>query len=205
MIIFGRNAATNELSVSFRKRDKYGTVYAVIREGDAMKYTKYIKHSGGFSLIELLVVIAVIAILASLLVPALMNARKRGVQMDCVNNLKQIGSALHMYAIDYQEDFPTNGVAGNGKVSLQILKTIGYISNPQVYVCLAGDGIPDPAAGIANTDYRYDQTLSERSPADSSIVNDDTATAHLPPKSVNVLYVDGHVEQQGILPLNTTE
>src|SRR5437867_5310287 len=51
----------------------------------------------GFTLIELLVVIAIIAVLIALLLPAVQAAREAARRAQCVNNLKQIGIALHNY------------------------------------------------------------------------------------------------------------
>jgi len=66
----------------------------------------YNKKTNAFTLIELLVVIAIIGILAAMLLPALNTARERARSALCVTNLRQIGTAITMYADDHDDYYP---------------------------------------------------------------------------------------------------
>lgn len=59
-----------------------------------------------FTLIELLVVLAIVAILASLLLPALNNARMKAKELSCLSNLKQTSMSMFLYGGDYNEILP---------------------------------------------------------------------------------------------------
>lgn len=105
------------------------------------------KKSRGFTLIELLVVIAIIAILAGMLLPALQQAREKARRINCTSNLKQIGTAMKMYAGSYSERLPgiparqggnvgINAIAvGSGQNCLEILRSNDFLTDTAVFVC----------------------------------------------------------------------
>jgi prepilin-type N-terminal cleavage/methylation domain-containing protein len=66
-----------------------------------------------FTLIELLVVVAIIAVLASLLLPALSQARAYAKLSSCLGNLRQVGVSSHNYADDFDGAFPLSTVGSN--------------------------------------------------------------------------------------------
>jgi len=71
------------------------------------------RNREGFTLIELLVVIAIIAILAAILFPVFARARRAAMKTSCLNNLKQLGTAVNMYTSDWDDRFPL--VSGPGR------------------------------------------------------------------------------------------
>jgi prepilin-type N-terminal cleavage/methylation domain-containing protein len=109
----------------------------------------------GFTLIELLVVIAIIAILAALLFPVFAQVREKGRQTSCLSNLKQLGTAMLMYASDHDGAFPV--VLGRQPGQTRAYEW-SWLQRIEPYVKNLGV-FTDPSVSSRSTDWRQNDEI----------------------------------------------
>ncbi|MBA2116652.1 DUF1559 domain-containing protein [Bremerella alba] len=135
-----------------------------------MSYIRNKKH--GFTLVELLVVIAIIGVLIALLLPAVQQAREAARRMQCSNNMKQVGLALHTYHDTFQK-FPRG-----------------------TYACCYGTWqvaiLPQIEQGNLWENYNMAERYSHASNQDVTTLRIDTLTC--PSDTPNAPYVSGGIE-----------
>ena len=128
------------------------------------------RSSPGFTLIELLVVIAIIAVLIALLLPAVQSAREAARRAQCVNNMKQIGLAMHNYLSSYGSLPPGENGCCHGTWTVFILSWVEQ--NPLFNAWNQSDDNTDSASilsygGPANTTVSRNRLSAYTCPSDT--------------------------------------
>lgn len=122
-----------------------------------MRGSPHRSRSTGFTLIELLVVIAIIAILAAILFPVFAQAREKARAISCASNLKNLGTAVLMYAQDYDERLPLSAAPiATPPYFLNWHDIIDpYVKNKQIWLCPSSSIPAKDANGKPSSHFGY--------------------------------------------------
>lgn len=158
------------------------------------------KRNPGFTLVELLVVIAIIGVLVSLLLPAVQAARESARRSQCVNNLKQVGTAMQNYHDTYRELPKGNVSCCWGTWQMAILPFIEQAQLGDRYQYL-------PKSAVSFDDkYRYDGTNNTVSPpvTNLDVVRNRIATLTCPSDEPQTLQNNGVTFHNYVVNYGTT-
>lgn len=97
------------------------------------------RQGSGFTLVELLVVIGIIAVLIGLLLPAVSRAREQGNRTKCLANLRSLGQAMYLYAMDFRDRLPNGNFRGSAQADEgdQVLVSLArnYLGASKTFYC----------------------------------------------------------------------
>lgn len=95
----------------------------------------------GYTLVEILVVVAIVFLLMAVIIPAVNSVQKKALQVTCMSNMKQIGSALDLYAMDYDYYYPKIFANDDGGSSYKwdvFLARKGYVTGVNENITAGG-------------------------------------------------------------------
>jgi prepilin-type processing-associated H-X9-DG protein len=156
-------------------KDKEGLMYTLNSPMDLPQFVTYL--SAMPSVLQ-----------AAALFPKINKARRKARAVSCVSNIKQIGLALKMYAMDHEDNFPK----GNNVSGLNDLVKEDYLTDMAVYVCPDSKMLKAEGNELKenNSSYIYIGGFKEGDGINIPMVFDKLGAGT---KHVNVLYQDGHV------------
>ena len=165
-----------------------GSILAIIFGVKAKNRIREDPNLGGSGLATAGITLGILSIFFTLVVAfnlltSLVKTREQARRAVCMSNLKQIGLALHMYAMDYDEHFPENLSALYPK----------YVSDLKVFICPSRPGVTkEDVKKDFNICYKYVKGMSELY-SDNCLIAYDKKENHKG-KGRNVCFVDGHLE-----------
>jgi prepilin-type N-terminal cleavage/methylation domain-containing protein/prepilin-type processing-associated H-X9-DG protein len=171
-----------------------------------------------FTLIELMVAIGIIGILAALILPTLSKSKLSARATGCINNLRQIGLALQLYADENDNRYPTMydaPIGGEGIVTTNLLPTVdkvlvSYLTSSNLLRC------PSDSRGLfeqTGCSYAWNPLVNGGDVTEPKLFNSPFDRRQIPlffdreafhrekgeGRGVNYLYADGHVQNELVL------